>query len=150
MTGSLFGVLLALSGAAVALWVDGLIRRHRRAQQWPKVPAVIVKSDLRVTEDGDGTSYRAEFVYAYTVDGKAYQSGAHSRGSSLHGDPEKEARERVASRPVGSVVVVAVDPDDPTSALLDTGVPERLIAIRRACVAMVVVGSVVLLYAVFA
>jgi hypothetical protein len=50
---------------------------------------------------------------------------------------------------VGSVVVVAVDPQDPAAALLDTGVPERLIAIRRACVAMVVAGSLMLLYAAF-
>jgi len=147
MPGPLFGLLLVLSGGALALWAGRIIRRYRLAQKWQKVPAVILKSSLRVSSDSDGTSYIPEFAYSYSVNGVEYQSTAHSHGLPLHGDQEQTNRKLVESLPVGSIVSIAVSPENPALAVLDTGPPEYWIAVRRLCLGIVTAGALILLYA---
>ncbi len=147
MPGALFGLLLTLSGGALALWAHRLVRRYSLAQTWRKVPAVILKSELRISADSDGTAFIPEFSYAYTVDGVEYQSSVHTHGRPLNGDREQLARTLVQSFPAGLRVSVAVDPEDPRSAVLDTGVPELWIAVRRLGGVLAAVGVLILLFA---
>lgn len=124
-----------------------MIRLYRLAQKWHKVPAVLERSELRISEDADGKSFIPEFTYSYTVNGTQYKSEVHTHGSSLSGDREQEARKLVKSFPVGTVISVSVDPKDPASAVLDTGSPDLLIAVHRLCLVFVAVGTLILLYA---
>jgi hypothetical protein len=147
MPGLLFGLLLVLSGAALALWAHRLVRRYSLAQKWRKVPAVVLKSEVRVSEDSDGKSFVPEFRYSYSVDGIGYESSVHTHGQPLNGDREQIARKLVQSFPAGQHVSIAVNPEDPTSAILDTGVPELWIVVRRFCFVLVAVGILILLFA---
>lgn len=92
-------------------------------------------------------SFIPEFTYSYSVDGKDYRSSVHTQGQSLYGDREQQARKLVEYLPVGLVVSVAVNPEDPTSSILDTGFPELWIVVRRFCLVLVGVGILILVTA---
>jgi len=134
MPSPFFGLILLLSGGAVAFWSHRIVRLYHLAQAWPKARAVILKSTVRVATDPDGTSYVPEFAYLYSINDAEYQSTVHSNGLALQHDPENSSRQLIEAFPVGAVVEVAVDPNNPASAVLDTGFPEYWLAIHRRCI----------------
>jgi hypothetical protein len=58
--------------------------------------------------------------------------------------PEKSARALVSAFPVGKTVQISVNPSDVDTGVLITGKPEHMVVIRRAGVAAVVAGVVLL------
>ena len=122
-----------------------IVQRYQLMQTWPKAPAVMTKSFLRVFEDSDGISYTPELDFAYSVDGIEYHSVEHTHGRSLNNTTE-EMRKLVEKFPLGSIVHVAINPRDPSIAILDTGFPFYWRAIQRGCIVLIAVGASVILY----
>lgn len=145
----LFGFTLLVGALPLAIRSDRRIRLYRQAKKWPKVRAIIVKSAIRESTDSDGTSFRPEFTYRYTVAGIEFSSSEHSEGLPFPGT-EEAARQMVKSLPVGSTVDVAVSPTDPKCALLDTGFPKMWQILLRASIVALVVGAAIVVYEVLA
>lgn len=144
----LFGVTLLVAAVPLGIKSNRRLRLYQRAQEWPKVRATIVKSSVRESTDSDGTSFRPEFSYRYSVAGTEYNSSEHTEGLPF---PSKEeaARRMVGGLPVGSIVEVAVSPTDPKCAVLDTGFPKMWQILRRASMVFFVVGAAIALHEVF-
>ncbi|MFH1814216.1 MAG: DUF3592 domain-containing protein [Pseudomonadota bacterium] len=140
-----FGIALVIGGIPLALKSHSRIRRYQRAQHWPKVRATIVKSAVTEATDGDGTSFRPELSFRYSVAGSEYSSTEHTEGLPFP-STEEAARRMVNSLPVGSSVDVAVCPTDPKCAVLDTGFPRMWQIVRRASMVALVAGTAIALH----
>lgn len=139
---ALFGVALLLGSVPLAVKATRRLRVYNASKQWPTVSATMTRSFLREESDGDGTSYLPEFGYRYSVLGHEYTSSLHTEGLAFPAT-EDDARKMVQRFPVGSTVLVAVDPADPSHAILDTGTPSVWMALRNASVVAFVVGAVI-------
>ncbi len=116
MKGSVIGFLVAgallLAGAVAAvLGAQERIEAARVSEAWPTVEGVVVKiSRTR----GSGAHVR----YRYTVAGVDHQSERVRLVAKLWGDTPSEI---LARYPKGQQVIVAFDPLDPASAVLEPG-----------------------------
>ncbi|MCQ9377685.1 DUF3592 domain-containing protein [Methyloversatilis sp. XJ19-49] len=140
-----FGIALVIGGIPLALKSHSRIRLYQRAQHWPKVRATVIKSSVTESTDGDGTSFRPEFSYCYSVAGIEYCSTEHTEGLPFP-STEEAARRMVNSLPVGSSVDVAVCPTEPKRAVLDTGCPRMWQILRRASMVALVAGAAIALH----
>ncbi|MFP4056250.1 MAG: DUF3592 domain-containing protein [Candidatus Brocadiia bacterium] len=98
-------------------------RRIEAAESWPQVPCVVVSSRVQRHEPSDSDSsptYSVDILYEYEVDGRTYRSNRYDLvGGSSSG---RAAKARiVAQHPPGTKTVCAVNPDDPTDAVLRRG-----------------------------
>jgi hypothetical protein len=141
---ALFGIFLAIGAIPLAIKSMRRIRRYRQALDWPKVPATITEASIREDTDSDGTSYHPEFTYRYAVAGCEYHSTVHTEGLPFP-RTEEAARQMVKKFAVGSTAQVAVNPDNPADAMLDTGVPKVWYGLRSASVVALVVGVAIML-----
>ncbi len=144
-TFGLFGFTLLIAAVPLGIKSNGRLRLYQRAQEWPKVSATIVKSSVRESTDSDGTSFRPEFSYRYSIAGTEYNASEHTEGLPFP-STEEAARQMVTGLPVGSSVEVAVSPTDPRCAVLDTGFPKMWHILRRASVAFFVAGAAIALH----
>lgn len=136
---SLFGIFLLIGAVPIAIKSTRRIGVYRQSQAWPKVQATVTRSFVREGADGDGTSQLPEFVFRYTVVGVEYTSGLHTEGTPFPGN-EADVRQMLKRFPVGSTVQAAVEPADPSHAILDTGFPNAWNVLRCASLAAFVVG----------
>ena len=143
----LFGVTLLIAAVPLGIKSTRRLRLYQRAQEWPKVRATIVKSSVRESTDSDGTSFRPEFSYRYSVAGTEYNSSEHTEGLPFP-STEEAARQMVRGLPVGSNVEVAVSPTDPKCAVLDTGFPKMWQILRRASMVFLIMGTAIALHEV--
>lgn len=141
----LFGITLAIGAIPLAIKAVWRIRIYRLAQDWPKVQATIIQSSIREDTDSDGTSYLPEFSYRYTVADREYCSTVHTEGLPFP-CTEEAARRMVQQFAPGSTVDVAINPDNPAHAILDTGRPQAWFALRNAGVVAFVVGMAITLF----
>jgi hypothetical protein len=141
---ALFGIFLIIGAIPLAIKSMRRLRIYRQAQDWPKVPATITHSSIREDTDSDGTSYLPEFSYRYTVAGNPYHSTLHTEGLPFP-NTEDAARQMVKQFAVGSTVQVAVNPINPTHAVLDTGFPKVWYVLRGASIVAFVIGVAITL-----
>ncbi len=137
-----FGVFLLVGAAPLAIKSMRRIRAYRHAQNWQKVPATIVKSLVREVTDSEGTSFLPEFGYRYSIAGTEYNSTVHTEGFPFP-STEEAVRQMIKRFPAGSTVHVAVSPDDPNRAILDTGVPKVWYVLRDASVVAIAIGAAI-------
>lgn len=122
-----FGLLfLSLVGYFSYGYVRSYWRQVQAARSYRAVPAVVVSAD--VAERGSsattrGTSYMPRIVTRYDTAGQSYESDRYFFTGTGWRD-RASAQDVVARYPVGSVVEVYVDPDDPRSAILDRTPPD--------------------------
>lgn len=119
---SLIGALLLLAGGVFTWLMARSFARAREIDSWPTTEAMVLASSVeqRRIDPARPAEYHFAVRYAYAWQGEELESGRFSlRGSSW--TSKKERVEALAEQfPVGSVHEVAVDPDDPRVALLDT------------------------------
>jgi hypothetical protein len=116
-----FFALFALAGA-VAFWFAVLrpLVSVVAARSWRETPCIVLTSRVGESSDSDSTTYKVEVLYAYTVDGRSYQSDRYSfetGSSSTRGWKEKA----VASLSPGTRTTCWVDPADPRQAVISRG-----------------------------
>jgi len=142
-----FGIALLIGAVPIAIKSNRRVRLYQRAKEWPKVRATVVKSSVRESTDSDGTSFRPEFSYRYSVAGAEYNATEHTEGLPFP-STEEAAHQMVKSLPIGSIVEVAVSPNDPKCAVLDTGVPKMWQVLRRVSLVAFIVGATIAIHAV--
>ena len=142
-----FGVVLLVLGAAGYGGARLAESRVEETAHWPTVPGRIVTSEVSTAVVKTGPVRRASDVanirYAYSVNGRDFECDGLRVIPMLHVTPEGTPEELVRRYPVGRVVDVYYNPDDPGDALL-THVPAedalrlvRSVAFLAPCVALV-------------
>jgi hypothetical protein len=121
--GGRFGAVWILGWSAVTLtfdiiWVTSVVAQVR-AQSYPTAAGIILSSQVRESNDSEGSSYSAKIHYAYDVDGRRYECDRYRYGMMWSGRRRAEAV--VASCPVGRTVSVRYNPADPSDAVLRPG-----------------------------
>jgi Protein of unknown function (DUF3592) len=131
LTVSLFGVPGALGGALL-YWAYTSLRRERATRRWPRAPGTITSSSVSTADsrwtDQQGdvhetTGHTPNIAYEFAVGDRKLRGDKLVLGAptsySRYGDAEQVTRRY----PVGAAVQVFHDPDDPTTAFLETGTP---------------------------
>ena len=105
------------------------------------------QASVRESTDSDDTSFRPEFSYRYSVAGTEYNATEHTEGLPFP-STEEAARQMVKSLPIGSIVEVAVSPNDPKCAVLDTGFPKMWQLLRRVSMVAFTIGAAIAVHVV--
>ncbi len=141
----LFGTILVVSSGIVAFRATRPINLYIQSTEWPKVIATIIRAAVREDTDSEGTAHRPEFTFRYSMGGNEYTSSRHTEGMPFN-HTKAAALELVARFPVNGEVMVAVKPNEPAFAVLDTGIPRQWVIIRRACVGLLLIGVGIILW----
>jgi hypothetical protein len=93
---------------------------RRAAAAWSQTAGTVLSTAIQVRRLGQGRSEVPMVIYAYSVDGRPYQSYRVRAGDDtgqirVIGD----ASRTLERYPVGSNVTVYYDPDDPANAALE-------------------------------
>ena len=112
------GVIVAVLGGFIA-WLNilGPYMLHLRAQAWEETPCEIVTANLRENSGEDGSTWCAEFTYAYQIDRAEYtgtRTRLQSRWSNL-----RTADKEIKAMPPGARTSCWFDPARPGEAVLD-------------------------------
>jgi hypothetical protein len=120
-----FFAVFALVGGGVffALFVRP-IASLLAARSWRPVSCVILRSAVAESSDSDGTTYKVDVLYAYSVDGRAYQSQRYGFDNWSSSGLEAK-QEIVAGLPPGTQTTCWIDPADPSRAVLHRGFSPR-------------------------
>ena len=111
-----FGVGIVLLIVGITILVDA-----RSSTDWPSSQGTIVTSKVVKSRDSEGdTTYSADVLYSYSVEGKTYKGYRISfpdpgSGSSSH------AHNIVDRYPKGKEVLVHYRPDKPSKSVLEAG-----------------------------
>jgi len=124
--GGCFGLLfLIFLGVGVYLIIR--YRRDRKkvvqSQNWPSVPGRVVESriDENRSTDSEGEvsiSYRPYVRYEYQVGGETFASDKLYIGLANYSSNRQNAQQTVSQYPVGAVVNVFYNPEDPRDVVL--------------------------------
>ena len=118
------GIFLIPSSILLAISIRHFIRALK-SESWPTVEALITRSQVSENRD-EGTTYRPDIRFSYTVDKTAYESERIHLGWPLSAG-KNWAESVVARFPLGSRVLAKVDPSDPTFCVLEPGAKKILI-----------------------
>lgn len=141
----LFGAILVVTAGVIAVRATRPINLYKQSATWPKVKAIILRSSIREDTDSEGSAYRPEFTFHYSIGGNEYTSTRHTEGMPLS-HTKIAANELVSRFPINGTVMVAVKPNEPAFAVLDSGAPLQWIIIRRVCFGLVIFGIVLILW----
>jgi len=116
---------VAATSALVGLFVAGagleVVYRGYRSNDWPAAPGVIGQTWV-VSTKGSHATHTPKVRYSYRVNSREYESSRIKFGGCLTED-RAEATSWVEAHEAGASVRVAYDPDDPSEAVLERGVP---------------------------
>ena len=113
-----FGGVFILGGLAFLVGTGWFALQVEASRTWPKVPAQVVSSELGFRVDSDNDRFvDPDVTFRYDIEGKTYTGDRVSFGS---GDAAW-SQARVNAYPVGRVIDVRVNPDDPTDAVIEPG-----------------------------
>ena len=97
------------------------VYRWYDSSNWVRVPGKVQSLELKVSSDGEGTSYRVICEYDYALNGKNYLGDRPSFyfGSDNLGSFQKNLHRRLKEAKKRGVVDVWVAPNDPANSVLD-------------------------------
>lgn len=107
-------------GIGLSLWGWSVLQKARVSESWPQAQGEIVSSEVRRSDDENGSSYSGDVTFEYVVADSRYSSDNVSFGQ--YSGNRSHAEEIVAKYPVGSRVTVYYDPEDVATAVLEPGV----------------------------
>lgn len=90
------------------------------AESWPTTNGVITESRLRINRDSDGDTYEPVISYRYMVGDQVYTSDTF-RFDNMSSSDRSYQRGIVNDHPRDMAVKVWYNPDDPSEAVLSTG-----------------------------
>jgi hypothetical protein len=121
-----FSLALMVIGLGSALYSFKQISLAKGSLNWPAVPATVVSSEVKATERvGEKkrvyTTYSANIAFRFTLNGKEFNSNM-----VMVDQPPKtfatDAQALVQKYPAGSSAMAHYNPQNPTEAVLETGV----------------------------
>jgi len=119
--GVAFGLLFALVGFGALVLAIITALHAWSAQSWTQTPCKILTAKIVESHDDDGTSYSADFTYAYEFEGVNHVGDRD--GIIEFSGSRSYANDRLQSLPAGTETHCWVDPSEPSSAVLDASFP---------------------------
>ena len=112
-----FGVFLAFGGVFFYFFFLRPVMGLVAARNWTEASCVVLESRVAESSDSDGTTYKPDILYSYSVGGIAYQSRRYNMLEAYSSGYDGKA-EIVARYPPGRQTSCWVDPADPSRAVL--------------------------------
>jgi hypothetical protein len=117
------GTLFMIAGGALCLWGLWEGFQAQRSGSWPSVEGTVVSSRVKLGTSGTGnsrsTTYEADVLFRYQVDGAAYENDVLRIGQVSTGW-KSGAQEDVRRHPPGPGIVY-YDPAEPSNSVLEPG-----------------------------
>lgn len=114
-----FGGIFVLVGGGLFIGLGVIpVARMIDAASWSETECTIVSSEVASHQSDDGTTYSIDILFTYHYAGRDWRSNRYdfSSGSSGGYDGKRKVVDRY---PPGSTATCYVDPDDPSSAVID-------------------------------
>jgi len=141
-----FSVALFVMGIALLAQNRSVLRRAHRSRSWPCVTGIVQGSHVeKIAVDREYTSYTANVMYEYEVDGQMYQSCCVYFGDVAGLALPIFPRRLVRKYPAGRRVKVFFDPSNPKSSTLKPGINRHVIYQLMAGVVLIGAGIAFLL-----
>jgi hypothetical protein len=126
MTANIAFIILSIIGAVLLIKFVRDIVMGQKSSSWPNVSGTVIQSIMETKQDTDAegfssTTYGAKIHYKYLVGGKEYESWRRTF-SEVSTSSMRRTQEILARYPQGASVAVYYDPEDPSSAVLESGV----------------------------
>ena len=112
-----FGVFLAVGGVFFYFFFLRPVWGLLAARNWTEASCVVLESQVAESSSSDGTTYRPDILYSYSVGGIVYQSRRYDMLEAYSSGYDGKA-EIVARYPPGLQTSCWVDPADPSQAVL--------------------------------
>lgn len=123
---SLFIGLFVLIGVAILAFALRSLHQAKAAADWPVVQGRIVTSDFKESSDDDGTTYKVEVSYTYSVNG-VDQTGKRIAFGYSGSSAQKFHREIHNALKVGADIGVRYRPEEPSVSVLSYGINNAII-----------------------
>jgi len=119
-----FGIFFAI-GLGVLIFAYKSYSLGKESLEWPSVEGDVVYSEIEKrtrtrSKGGSSTTFSANIIYEYTVEGETY-TGDKLRFLLWNSSDRSESRSTVDKYPVGKVVPVYYKPDSPDTSVLEPG-----------------------------
>jgi hypothetical protein len=118
----IFGTFWSAIVLGFDIFIGWSMIRQSATADWPTTTGHVLRSEIAGHDDGDGTTYSAEIEYEYEVDGREYQSDRIRLGGFTSTSDRDHIERIIARAPAGGTVPVYYNPDDPSEAVLTSGV----------------------------
>lgn len=120
--GRVFPLVFIVVGIAVLYIGLNRFEQAKQSSSWPTVEGVITRSEVDTQRDSEGgMTYHADISYKYSIDEAVFSSTQIAFGSYGASD-RSHAADIVGSYPVGKKVTVYHKVNEPTIAVLESGV----------------------------
>lgn len=116
--------------------------RAQASTDWPVAYGEVRSSKVDQHSDSDGTTYHAEVLYHFVVDGVEYLGNQVAFGDYGSSNPS-HAQKIVNQYPAGETFAVSYHPDDPEVSVLDPGVKMQVWLLPGFGLIFFAIGSVV-------
>jgi len=115
------GIFTTIGIVAGLVFGKPILDQAKASEEWPQTQGEILESELVESHDDDSTTYGAQVIYRYSLDGGEFESDRIWFGGDYSTSNRSEMFEVVKKYPVGQAVTVYYSPDDPTEAVLMPG-----------------------------
>ncbi|PSQ19927.1 hypothetical protein BRD00_00385 [Halobacteriales archaeon QS_8_69_26] len=116
-----FGAVAVLLGLGALFLGVRTLRASADLDEFERVDARVLESELEENTRGKGTTYSPSIVYEYTVAGETYTNDDVSPGLVQGSNLRSKHEAVVEDHPEGEVVEAYYDPGDPSVAYLEDG-----------------------------
>ena len=137
MKGKIFGTLFALPFFGVGVWMFWSIGHTLidawRMDSWVQVEASLTRGGYETHRGDDSDTYEAYALYSYTYGGRLYagERVSLSSGGDNIGDYQRDIGRNLSNAARdGQAILVYVDPDNPSNAVIDRGVRWGLLGFK--------------------
>jgi hypothetical protein len=146
--GVILGIIFISIGAGLGYWGYSVYQKGNESKNWPTVTGQVIESEVkketttRKVSDGrkrTTTSFRANVIYRYEVNGTSYISKQITSLDYSFGD-SAQAREITAKYPKGKTVTVFYNTLDPEQAFLEPGISKGSYILMGAGAVCLVLG----------
>jgi len=116
----LFILVFFAVGIGMTVWGGIVIRNASISEGWPSTQGEITSSYIRSSTDEDGTSYFADIEFKYVVNDRWLEGDMVNFGE--YGTSDMSHAEGIVDRyPIGKMVTVYYNPEQPETAVLEPG-----------------------------
>ena len=147
MKGKILATLFALPFAGVGTWmlwsVSSTLYDSWRMGDWVQVEATLMSGGYETHSGDDSYTYEAYAEYHYTYQGRRFTAdrvGISSGADNIGKYQQEIGRNLQRAHANGDAILVWVNPDDPSQAIIDRGVRWGLIGFKM--IFVVVFGGV--------
>jgi len=119
------GLFLAV-GLGLLFFGSRSLHLAKQAESWPTAQGEVTARDFKINSDDDGTTYRAEIKYSYSVLGQNYD-GDHIAFGYSGSSARQFHRDLLDALPVGASIAVRYDPESPERAVLSHGMNKSIL-----------------------